>query len=81
MQTPTRPPPPKKKQKNAETAAASNSAGCDRFNDLCGGGGGGCRALLWTRKFKRQRGEKRNFCCVAFGGGLGSLPRSPSMLF
>lgn len=46
-------------------AAAGSVAGCSSFSNLCSSSG--CRALLWTRKFKRQKGEARKFCCVAFG--------------
>ncbi|GBF94219.1 hypothetical protein Rsub_06489 [Raphidocelis subcapitata] len=45
---------------------AQAGPGCNALDKLCSSSG--CRALLWTRKFKRQAGEKKNFCCVSFNG-------------
>ncbi|GBF98895.1 hypothetical protein Rsub_11533 [Raphidocelis subcapitata] len=50
-------------------SAASGIPGCNTFDKLCSSSG--CRALLWTRKFKRQAGEKKNFCCVSFDSNSG----------
>ncbi|GBF98893.1 hypothetical protein Rsub_11531 [Raphidocelis subcapitata] len=50
-------------------AAAGGIPGCNGFDKLCSSSG--CRALLWTRKFKRQAGEKKNFCCVSFNANSG----------
>ncbi|GBF98892.1 hypothetical protein Rsub_11530 [Raphidocelis subcapitata] len=50
-------------------SAASGIPGCNAFDKLCSSSG--CRALLWTRKFKRQAGEKKNFCCVSLDSNSG----------